>query len=190
VAFWPQWDLALKVKPGGFTQVNPAVNMLMVSEIIREAEKLPANKRTVLDLYAGLGNISIPLAKSGFWVTAVEQAPEGVAAARENSRGLSNFSMICGRSEKEAAALAKQGKEFGLLVLDPPRSGAKDMAPILGGLQAEKIIYVACHPAVLERDLPAFISLGYRLSRLTAFDMFPRTSHLEALAVLERDFRR
>lgn len=186
-AFWPQWDLALKVKPGGFTQVNPEVNLLMVSSILKEAEGLSPGPKTALDLYAGLGNISIPLAKTGFQVTAVEQAAEGIDAARINALGLGNLTLIRGRSEKEAAALASRGRQFKLAVLDPPRSGARDMAPCLAALGAELIIYVACHPAALERDIPAFISLGYGLAKLKAFDMFPRTSHLEALAVLRRN---
>lgn len=186
-AFWPQWNLALKVKAGGFTQVNPEVNMLMVGSILKEAEGLSPGPKTALDLYAGLGNISIPMAKTGFQVTAVEQAAEGIDAARINALGLGNLTLIRGRSEKEAAALAARGRQFRLVVLDPPRSGARDMAPNIAALGAELIIYVACHPAALERDIPAFISLGYGLAKLKAFDMFPRTSHLEALAVLRRN---
>lgn len=185
-AFWPQWGLSLKVRPGGFTQVNPEVNRLLVESILKEAAELTGRPKTALDLYAGLGNISIPLAKSGFQVTAVEQSAEGAEAAAHNARGLENCAIIRRPSEKAVADLAKAGRTFRLIILDPPRSGARDLAPTLGRLGAETVIYVACHPAVLERDVPAFISLGYRLERLTAFDMFPRTSHLETLALLRR----
>lgn len=188
-AFWPQWDLSLKVAPGGFTQVNPEVNRLMVKKILALTAGLKKSGASVraLDLYSGLGNIALPLAKSGFAVTAVEQAPESGAAARENAGGLSGFNFITGRSEQAAAELARQGRIFDLIVLDPPRSGAPDLAPTLAALKPRLIVYLACHPAVLPRDLPALASLGFQLRSLTALDMFPRTSHLEALALLVRD---
>ena len=187
VAVWPEFDLTLCADPGGFTQVNPAVNRLMVKKILELAAPLASGKApAALDLYSGLGNIALPLLKSGFTVTAVEESPDGTAAARENGRGLSGLTVITGRSETTVDQLVRQGRRFDLAVLDPPRSGARDLAPALAALSPKMIIYVACHPAVLGRDLPAFASLGYDLLNLVALDMFPRTSHLEALAVLTR----
>ncbi|MDR1046002.1 MAG: hypothetical protein LBP33_12990 [Candidatus Adiutrix sp.] len=183
-AVWPCWGLTLRSAPGGFSQVNPPVNMAMVEKALALAAPLAPGP--ALDLYSGLGNFALPLLKSGFRVTAVEEAPEGAAAARENGRGLSGFRLIQGRSGEVAAGLAKKGERFKLLLLDPPRAGARDLAPTLAALNPERIIYVACHPAVLGRDIPAFISLGYRPDRLLALDMFPRTSHLEALVSLAR----
>ncbi len=185
-AVWPRWGLTLNAAPGGFTQVNPAVNMLMVEKILELAAPLTSVKSnpTALDLYSGLGNIALPLLKSGFLVTAVEQSPDGAAAARANGRGLAGFTVIQGASEKAAADLARQGRTFDLAVLDPPRAGARDLAPALAALKPRLIIYLACHPAVLPRDLPALASLGYRARRLIALDMFPRTSHLESLVLL------
>lgn len=188
--FWPQWDLTLSAAPGGFTQVNPGVNQLMVEKILGLAEGLKGGggpPPRALDLYSGLGNIALPLLKFGFAVTAVEQAPESGAAARDNARGLSGFSFIGGRSEEAAADLARQGRSFDLIILDPPRSGAPGLAPPLAALKPQMIVYLACHPAVLPRDLPALASLGFKLLSLSALDMFPRTSHLETLAVLARN---
>lgn len=187
VAVWPELGLTLCAAPGDFTQVNPAVNRLMVKKILDLAAPLVAEKKALaLDLYSGLGNIALPLLKFGFAVTAVEESPPSTTAARENGHGLTGLTIITGRSEPTVEQLARQGRCFNLAVLDPPRSGARDMAPDLAALRPEMIIYVACHPAVLGRDLPAFTSLGYGLRSLTALDMFPRTSHLEALAVLTR----
>lgn len=187
VAGWPQWNLTLTAAPGGFTQVNPAVNKLMVKEILAEAAPLAARARArALDLYAGLGNISLPLLKTGFEVTAVEQSPLGAEAARANGLGLKGLTVINDRSEKAVESLARQGFKFDLIVLDPPRSGAGAIIPGLSALGAQKIIYIACHPAVLERDLPTLASLGYAPRRLLSLDMFPRTTHLEAMAVMER----
>lgn len=185
-AHWPRWNLTLSAAPGGFTQVNPAVNRLMVEKILSLAASLAGQggPREALDLYSGLGNIALPLMKSGFAVTAVEQAPESAAAARENARGLTGFTFIHDSSERAAAELARRGRAFDLIVLDPPRAGAPNLAPTLAALKPRMIIYLACHPAVLARDLPALASLGFGLRNLVALDMFPRTSHLEALAVL------
>ena len=187
VAVWPELDLTLCAAPGGFTQVNPAVNKLMVKKILELAAPLAAGKNpSALDLYSGLGNIALPLLKSGFAVTAVEESPDGAAAAKENGRGLPGLTVVTGRSEQAVDQLVRQGRRFSLAVLDPPRSGARDLAPALAALGPEMIIYVACHPAVLGRDLPGLASLGYGLRNIIALDMFPRTSHLEALVVLTR----
>ena len=187
VVVWPELNLTLRAAPGGFTQVNPAVNRLMVKKILELAAPLAAGKNpSALDLYSGLGNIALPLLKSGFAVTAVEESPDGTAAARENGQGLPGLTVITDRSERAVDQLVRQGRRFSLAVLDPPRSGARDLAPSLAALGPEMVIYVACHPAVLGRDLPALASLGYGLRSLVALDMFPRTSHLEALAVLTR----
>ncbi len=182
VAFWPEWNLTLLAAPGGFTQVNPGVNRLLVEKILELAGPLIPGR--ALDLYSGLGNIALPLLKAGLTVTAVEEAPAGVRAARENGRGLAGLTVIGDRSESAVARLARQGRTFDLVVLDPPRAGARDLAPALAVLRPKLIVYVACHPAVLGRDLPALASLGYRPRRLMALDMFPRTSHVEALVAL------
>ncbi len=182
VSHWPQWNLALKAAPGGFSQVNPPVNHLMVEKILELSAPLAPGR--ALDLYSGLGNIALPLAKNGFWVSAVEESPQSVKAARENARGLSGFEIIADSTEKAVRELAARGAGFDLVVLDPPRAGARDLAPAINRLAPLLIIYVACHPAVLSRDLPAFVSLGYSPRQLWAFDMFPRTSHLETVVAL------
>ena len=188
VATWPQWNLNLKAIAGSFTQVNAGVNQLLVEKILAAASTVAAQAgpRRALDLYSGLGNIALPLFKSGFVVTAVENAPLAVKAARHNGRKLKGFNILAEDSAVAVRNMAKKGDKFKVIVLDPPRSGAQDLAPALASLAPELIIYVACHPAVLYRDLPAFVSLGYGLESLTCFDMFPHTSHLESLAILRQ----
>ncbi|MDR3038987.1 MAG: hypothetical protein LBV21_06855 [Candidatus Adiutrix sp.] len=181
-ATWPRWNLALTAEPGGFTQVNPGLNRLMVEKILALAAPLAPGR--ALDLYSGLGNIAVPLLHSGFAVTAVEEAPESAAAARRNGRGRPGFTVVRGRSLEVTAELARRGQNFDLVVLDPPRAGARGLAPLVAALKPKLILYLACHPAVLDRDLPAFTSLGRPLKALIALDMFPRTSRLEALAAL------
>ena len=181
-AAWPRWNLALTAEPGGFSQVNPALNILMVEKILALAAPLAPGR--ALDLYAGLGNLSLPLLFSGWEVTAVEESQAGAAAARRNGQGRAGFTVIRGRCLPAAAELARRGRTFDLVVLDPPRAGARDLAPLVAALKPRLTLYLACHPAVLHRDLPAFASLGLALQGLLALDMFPRTSRLEALAVL------
>ena len=188
VAMWPQWNLNLKAIAGSFTQVNTGINRLLVEKILAVASTITAQggARQALDLYSGLGNIALPLFKSGFSVTAVENSPLAVKAARHNGRKLSGFNILAEDSAVAVRNLARKGAKFKVVILDPPRSGAQDLAPALASLAPELIIYVACYPAVLYRDLPAFISLGYGLESLTCLDMFPRTSHLESVAVLRQ----
>lgn len=179
---WPEWDLQLSTGPGEFTQVNPEVNKSMVRLIVEHAA--PLAKGRALDLYSGHGNIALPLARAGFAVTAVEESPEAAQSARANAQG--RIDIKRGQCEKIVAQLKREGQKFDLIVLDPPRAGANDLAPALAALQPQAIIYVACHPAVLTRDIPAFLSLGFTPKFLTALDMFPRTSHLESLLLLRR----
>ncbi|UQZ89296.1 hypothetical protein C4J81_08850 [Deltaproteobacteria bacterium Smac51] len=183
VTVWPELNLTLTAGPGEFTQVNPSVNKLMVGRILELAAPLAPGR--ALDLYSGHGNIALPLARSGFRVTAVEDSPEGARSARLNGNGL--MEILHDRSEKAVEQLSRKGEKFDLIVLDPPRAGARDLAPALAAMNPDMIIYVACHPAVLARDVPAFVSLGYRPGHLAALNMFPRTSHLETILALRRN---
>ena len=179
-AQWPLLSLNIMAGPGAFTQVNPGLNQLLVSEILAEAKSLAPG--SALDLYAGLGNIARPLAHHGFAVTAVESAPDALANFKKDSGEKVFF--IPGLVENVLSDLVKKGRRFDFVVLDPPRSGALNLASPLASLGAKKMIYVSCHPAMLLRDLAPLRSLGLRPQRLLALDMFPRTSHVELLVVL------
>ncbi len=179
-AQWPLWSLDIMAGPGAFTQVNPGLNQLLVGEILAEAKSLAPG--SALDLYAGLGNIARPLAHNGFAVTAVESAPDALSNFQKGSGEKVYF--IPGRVENVLGDLVKKGRRFDFVVLDPPRSGALNLASPLASLGAKKLIYVSCHPAMLLRDLAPLRSLGLRPYRLVALDMFPRTSHVELLVVL------
>lgn len=196
VAAWPEWGLRLQAGPGAFSQVNPDVNRLLVRKVVEEAQGLlngfaGRTAPLALDLYSGLGNFALPLAARGWSVTGVEAHPGAVNAARRNAQlaahpGIkSSFRMLKGDAAKQIGLLLHQGYRPQLVVLDPPRAGARNLGPALAGLEPAMIQYISCHPAALARDLAVMASLGYALKSLTAFDMFPRTGHVEALAVLE-----
>ena len=180
----PEHALNLKAGPGVFTQVNPTVNRMMVRQVLTLARTY--RPKRVLDLFCGLGNFTLPLAGIAAQVVGVEDNPAAVANARYNLtlNRISNVTFIRKAVAKIVPDLVRSGERFDLVVLDPPRSGAPGLAPLLARLKPQAIIYVSCHPAALNRDLAEFTSLGFSLQELTALDMFPQTAHIELLACL------
>jgi 23S rRNA (uracil1939-C5)-methyltransferase len=180
-------NLDLLAFPGFFSQVNFATNELLLTELAKEAGE--GNGREALDLYAGTGNFSLPLLSQGWLVTSVENAAGSLDAisfgAELNGlqKGLAGFQ---GRVEKVLPVLWEEKACFDLVVLDPPRAGAKGMMPGLARLDPSKIIYISCHPAALARDANELIKLGYQPGSLMVFDHFPHTGHVEALLGFEK----
>jgi 23S rRNA (uracil1939-C5)-methyltransferase len=180
----PEPELSAKVPAGSFTQVNPAANRLLVDTVVRLADVAAGSR--VLDLFAGSGNLSFPLARRGAAVAAVEQDARAVAAAREaaHALGLATFAITRGRAEREAAARADCGERFDVALLDPPRSGAAGVLEPLLRLAPARIVYVACDPATLARDL-ATLGRDYRVDFVQPIDMFPQTYHVETVVRAE-----
>ncbi|MEW6264175.1 MAG: class I SAM-dependent RNA methyltransferase [Thermodesulfobacteriota bacterium] len=178
--------LRLSALPGAFTQVNPAVNRLLVMDVLNLAQEMKPKR--ALDLYAGIGNFTLPLAVAADNVCAVEVEPAALASARLNIRqgGLDQVTLLRAEAVAAAEGLADHGERFELVVLDPPRAGAKGLATQVARLKAVQVLYISCHPAAMTRDLAEFQSLGYYPSEITAYDMFPQTAHLEVLAHLIR----
>ena len=171
-------------RAGVFTQVNREINRMLVQRVVEAARRNRAG--SILDLYAGIGNFSLPLAAVSHQLLAVEENPNAAADARDNLlAGKAPHARISARRAEEAVAeLADRGRRFDMVVLDPPRAGASGLAPALARLSPRVILYVSCHPATLIRDLAPLRSLGYALKRITALDMFPQTAHLELMAEL------
>jgi 23S rRNA (uracil1939-C5)-methyltransferase len=175
----------LRVPSGGFTQVNWDVNARLIAQVVEGA--VGRRVRTFLDLYAGVGNFTVPLALAGLTGTAVELEHQATAALREALReqGLSGVQVVEG---DVGTVLAKRGQATGadLAVLDPPRAGAKSALAPLMKLAPRVIAYVACDPVTLARDLRVLLAAGFALESVTCFDMFPQTQHVETLAWLVR----
>lgn len=173
--------------PGLFSQVNFAANQELVARVCEMAG--PGQGGAALDLYAGSGNFSLPLAARGWRVTAVESG-YGADQAFAFSAGRSGLEgaveMVPNRVEPALAALAGQGRRFDLVVLDPPRAGAKGLMPSVAALEPRRVIYVSCHPAALARDAGELMAAGYAPTALLVADMFPQTSQVEAVLVLDR----
>jgi len=170
--------------PSAFTQVNSEINELMIKTVLDWAEL--TQEQTVLDLYSGIGNFSIPLALGASEVLAVEISNNSVKLARKSAQvnSVNNLVFQNAASEHAVEVLNKDEEKFDLIVLDPPREGAKEIIDGLVGLSPAKIIYISCDPATLSRDLKRLDELGYKVVKVRPFDMFPQTFHIESITML------
>ena len=179
-------DLRIGFRVSDFTQVNADLNQRMVAQALERLELQPQQR--VLDLFCGLGNFTLPLARRVASVTGVEGDRAMVQRARDNARALG-----IENTEYHAADLsAVDGGEIWLktgydrILLDPPRSGAQEVIPHLLKIGAGIIVYVSCQPASLVRDARLLVEGGYRLDALGIMDMFPQTAHVESMAVFRK----
>jgi 23S rRNA (uracil1939-C5)-methyltransferase len=170
--------------PGGFGQVNQAVNRLLVAAVVEQAQGL----RSYCDLYAGSGNFSLPLARAGLTGIGVESHPvsaqAGQLAAAE--QGLDTLSFTVADSADAASALRRQNRRFDLVIADPPRAGIKNGLEDVAFLARKRLLLCSCDLGTFARDLRRLATLGFELKRLDAFDMFPQTHHVEGFASLTR----
>ena len=175
----------LRVSGAAFTQVNWAVNQRLVQALLDGAEQREVS--TFCDLYCGAGNFSLPLFARGKSGIGIEGSKPAIAAAKRASaeQGLTLARFIAG-DVKEALAKLPRTESFDLVLLDPPRSGAREVLPELIRRAPRHIAYCACDPVTLARDLRTLCDSGYVLSAVSGFDMFPQTHHFETLAWLSR----
>ncbi|AHE67309.1 23S rRNA (uracil(1939)-C(5))-methyltransferase RlmD [Legionella oakridgensis] len=182
----PEEQIHFHFHPTDFTQINPGLNRLMVKHAMQLLELSAQDK--VLDLFCGLGNFSLPMARHCRQVIGVEGSEAMVARARMNAKanGLSNTDFICANLEEESA-VAQLGNSFNKLLLDPPRAGAMAVVKQIHKIASQRIVYVSCNPATLARDADILVNQqGYRLTAAGVMDMFPHTTHVESIAVFEK----
>jgi tRNA/tmRNA/rRNA uracil-C5-methylase (TrmA/RlmC/RlmD family) len=179
-------DEEFRVSGSGFWQVHPAAAATLVSAVMEAAQV--AEGDTVLDLYAGVGLFTTFLAGqtgANGAVLSVESDPGGSRDARRNLHALPQVTLV-GETVERALRHGALGEHADVVVLDPPRTGAKKAVQGIVALTPRRIVYVACDPAALARDLASFAAEGYALAGLRAFALFPMTHHVECVAVLER----
>ncbi|NWL78167.1 23S rRNA (uracil(1939)-C(5))-methyltransferase RlmD [Pseudomonas taiwanensis] len=180
-----RWNLELEYRPGDFVQVNEAVNEAMVAQALDWMKPQPGDR--VLDLFCGLGNFALPLARQVREVVAVEGVETMVQRARGNAaaNGLENvhFFQADLSNPLADASWARQG--FDAVLLDPPRDGAYEAVRQIAATGAQRVVYVSCNPSTLARDSAELVKQGYQLKKAGILDMFPQTAHVEAMALFE-----
>lgn len=183
----PEFDVAIEFRPTDFVQVNAELNAAMVRQAPVLLELKPEDR--VLDLFCGLGNFTLPLARRAGQALGIEADAGLVEGARANAarNGLANVEFRSGNLYDETGPVPWQGFTFNKLLLDPPRSGAMEAIKRLTERLPERIVYVSCYPATLARDAEYLVRvLGYRLAAAGAMDMFPHTGHIESMALFVR----
>lgn len=180
------FDLTLKFHPMDFTQVNADINQKMVAQAIDWLELKPDDR--VLDLFCGLGNFTLPLARRAGRVVGVEGDDAMVVRGRENAalNELDNVTFYGANLQGDFTSEPWAAEGFDKVLIDPPRSGAQEICEYLATFGAKRIVYVSCNPATLARDAGVLVSKGYSLVRAGVMDMFPHTTHVESIAVFER----
>lgn len=178
--------LILSWEVGGFCQVNLPQNEQLVALVQAWADLSPS--ASVLDLFCGMGNFAIPLARQAGEVLGIEGQGSAIRSARRNSlaAGLANIEFRKQPIHPCCTELVAAGRSFDCLIIDPPRAGVPGLAPLLARLSREKIIYVSCDPATLCRDLAELIGQGLTVVAIQAVDMFPHTHHLETVVLLRQ----
>jgi 23S rRNA (uracil1939-C5)-methyltransferase len=182
----PRFGLELEFAPTDFIQVNATVNQALVA---RAAELLElTGECAVLDLFCGLGNFTLALARLAASAVGVEGAGALIARARANAarNGIGNVQFHCADlavTPEAAAPWLRQPCTH--VLLDPPRSGAREVLAAVAGLAPRRVLYISCHPGSLARDLGVLVhEHGFRLEAAGVVDMFPHTAHVESLALL------
>ena len=174
--------LNFRLSPRSFYQVNHTQAQRLYEAAIAQAEI--TKNDTVLDLYCGVGTITLAMASAAGKVIGVEVIPQAVEDAKDNAKrnGIENAEFFCGDAGQAALELEKQGIKADVVVVDPPRKGLNaDTIEALARFAPRRIVYVSCDPATLARDVALIKERGYRLKNALAADLFPRCSHVESI---------
>ncbi|MCC6784542.1 MAG: 23S rRNA (uracil(1939)-C(5))-methyltransferase RlmD [Planctomycetes bacterium] len=185
--------LRLRSSPGAFFQTSAFGVTTLVREVRRILHDAPKDAR-IADLYCGGGLFALALARSTGRVFGIEDSEQAIADANASAalNGIENAHFRAGLVERLMNNLARSREKPFAVILDPPRAGcaARVLHGVAKELQPTRIVYVSCEPATLARDLARLLPLGYEITEITPVDMFPHTSHIETIVVLERTVRR
>jgi len=177
-------DGLLSVPACAFTQVNQGINLSLVRDLVKATTL--RNLHSFVDAYAGAGNFTLPLLAAGLVGESVDCASAGIFAARSvaRDRGLPFTGFQVGDAQVLLESFVRAGRQFDLVLLDPPRNGAKDVLRVALRLQPQCIAIIACDPVSLARDVATIVAAGGTIEQLTVYDMFPQTHHMEVLAIV------
>lgn len=180
--YLPDFNLNMAFHPSDFTQVNGELNRKMIHFALQLLD--PQKDETILDLFCGLGNFTLPLATRCKKVVGVEGSDEMVLRGYENAKrnNISNADFYAANLIVEFDESTWAQPVYDKILLDPPRSGALEIIPRIAAFKAKKIVYISCNPATLARDAGELAKLGYEMTQAGVMDMFPHTSHVESIA--------
>ncbi|NOH23117.1 23S rRNA (uracil(1939)-C(5))-methyltransferase RlmD [Vibrio europaeus] len=186
-AHYLETGVTIPFEPNNFIQVNQNVNQTMVEQALSWLELSEQDR--VLDLFCGLGNFSLPMAKQVASVVGVEGVDDMVEKAANNAQvnGINNTAFYQANLEQDVSGQPWAAKNFDKILLDPARAGASGIIEQISALGASRVVYVSCNPATLARDSQSLLNQGYKLQKLGMLDMFPHTSHLESMALFVKD---
>jgi len=182
-----EFEVEIQFRPTDFIQVNGALNRLMVAQAIALLE--PSSQDVVLDLFCGLGNFTLPLARRAGHIVGVEGDAGLLERAHSNARAnrIVNVEFHAANLEAIDAELPWARRSYDRVLLDPPRVGARGALSLVARSGARRVVYISCHPGSLARDAGTLVhELGFNLCSAGVMDMFPHTSHVESVAVFGR----
>lgn len=180
-------DVKFAISPNSFYQVNPSQTSVLYQKALEDAGLTGQEK--VLDAYSGIGTIALFAAKGAKEVVGLEMVPQAVQDAKENAarNGITNAEFYQGEVERLLLLMKQEGYQPDVVILDPPRKGCDQVAlETLAAMQVPKIVYVSCNPATLARDVAYLHQQGYNVGPVQPVDMFPWTSHVECVILMQR----
>jgi 23S rRNA (uracil1939-C5)-methyltransferase len=175
-------NIKLRISPGSFSQIHLEQNQILIQTVLQYSGG--KKEGSILDLYAGVGNLTLPLAMEAKQVVGIEENGLAIEDARYNMKrnGIRNCDFVHGRVEDVLINMKKENLDC--MVLDPPRTGCRRVLNQMVRLNPKKIVYVSCEPTTFARDLRLLTQRGYSLQRLSLIDMFPQTYHMEVVGLL------
>lgn len=176
-----------EISAHSFFQVNPAQTQRLYDKALEFA--VLTGKETVMDLYCGIGTISLYAARHAKKVAGIEIVPQAIENAKQNAKvnGVENAEFFCGPAEHWMPELRKQGYQADVVILDPPRKGSDPVTlDAICGMQPQRIVYISCDSATLARDVAYLSKCGYQLQKAQTFDQFSHSTHVECVCLLTR----
>lgn len=183
----PEQGLTFLFHPLDFTQINLDINRLMIKQALELLA--PTDNETILDLFCGIGNFTLPIARLAQRVIGVEGGTEMVTRAQDNAKhnGIENTDFYAANLQAPPPNAPWMHISYDKVLLDPPRTGAKEILPFVASCAPKRIVYVSCNPATLARDAGELVNQhGYTLKKVGIINMFPHTAHIEAMAVFDK----